>query len=184
MTLNGWLQFLIYFALLLVCMRPLGIYMAGVFSGKYSFLRPAENLLYRLCGINRDKEMDWREYTTAMLLFSFVSMLLMYFIERLQHFLPWNPQHVPGLSALLAWNTAASFTTNTNWQAYTTDLTMSYFTQMAALAYHNFLSAAVGIAVAIALVRGIARRESKTIGNFWVDTTRATLYVLLPICIV
>jgi K+-transporting ATPase ATPase A chain len=165
-------------------MRPLGIYMAGVFSGKYSFLRPAENLLYRLCGINRDKEMDWREYTTAMLLFSFVSMLLMYFIERLQHFLPWNPQHVPGLSALLAWNTAASFTTNTNWQAYTTDLTMSYFTQMAALAYHNFLSAAVGIAVAIALVRGIARRESKTIGNFWVDTTRATLYVLLPICIV
>jgi K+-transporting ATPase ATPase A chain len=184
MTLNGWLQVLIYFALLLVCMRPLGIYMAGVFSGKYSFLRPAENLLYRLCGINRDKEMDWREYTTAMLLFSFVSMLLMYFIERLQHFLPWNPQHVPGLSALLAWNTAASFTTNTNWQAYTTDLTMSYFTQMAALAYHNFLSAAVGIAVAIALVRGIARRESKTIGNFWVDTTRATLYVLLPICIV
>jgi K+-transporting ATPase ATPase A chain len=184
MTLNGWLQFLIYFALLLVCMRPLGIYMAGVFSGKYSFLRPTENLLYRLCGINRDKEMDWREYTTAMLLFSFVSMLLMYFIERLQHFLPWNPQHVPGLSALLAWNTAASFTTNTNWQAYTTDLTMSYFTQMAALAYHNFLSAAVGIAVAIALVRGIARRESKTIGNFWVDTTRATLYVLLPICIV
>jgi K+-transporting ATPase ATPase A chain len=184
MTLNGWLQLLIYFALLLVCMRPLGIYMAGVFSGKYSFLRPAENLLYRLCGINRDKEMDWREYTTAMLLFSFVSMLLMYFIERLQHFLPWNPQHVPGLSALLAWNTAASFTTNTNWQAYTTDLTMSYFTQMAALAYHNFLSAAVGIAVAIALVRGIARRESKTIGNFWVDTTRATLYVLLPICIV
>jgi len=184
MTLNGWLQLLIYFALLLVCMRPLGIYMAGVFSGKYSFLRPTENLLYRLCGINRDKEMDWREYTTAMLLFSFVSMLLMYFIERLQHFLPWNPQHVPGLSALLAWNTAASFTTNTNWQAYTTDLTMSYFTQMAALAYHNFLSAAVGIAVAIALVRGIARRESKTIGNFWVDTTRATLYVLLPICIV
>jgi K+-transporting ATPase ATPase A chain len=184
MTLNGWLQFLVYFALLLVCMRPLGIYMAGVFSGKYNFLRPAENLLYRLSGINRDKEMDWREYTTAMLLFSFVSMLLMYFIERLQHFLPWNPQHVPGLSTLLAWNTAASFTTNTNWQAYTTDLTMSYFTQMAALAYHNFLSAAVGIAVAIALVRGIARRESKTIGNFWVDTTQATLYVLLPICIV
>ena len=184
MTLNGWLQFLVYFALPLVCMRPLGIYMAGVFSGKYNFLRPAENLLYRLSGINRDKEMDWREYTTAMLLFSFVSMLLMYFIERLQHFLPWNPQHVPGLSTLLAWNTAASFTTNTNWQAYTTDLTMSYFTQMAALAYHNFLSAAVGIAVAIALVRGIARRESKTIGNFWVDTTQATLYVLLPICIV
>jgi K+-transporting ATPase ATPase A chain len=184
MTLNGWLQFLIYFILLLVCMRPLGIYMAGVFSGKLNFFSPVEKVLYRLCGVTRDKEMDWREYTTAMLLFSFVSLLLMYFIERLQHFLPWNPQHVPGLASLLAWNTAASFTTNTNWQAYTNDLTMSYFTQMAALAYHNFLSAAVGIAVAIALVRGISRRESKTIGNFWVDTTRATLYVLLPICIV
>jgi K+-transporting ATPase ATPase A chain len=184
MTLNGWLQFLIYFAVLLLFMRPLGIYMAGVFSGKYSFLGPVENLVYRLSGVSRDEEMDWRGYAIAMLLFSFVSMLLMYFIERLQHFLPWNPQHVPGLSTLLAWNTAASFTTNTNWQAYTTDLTMSYFTQMAALAYHNFLSAAVGIAVAIALVRGIARRESKTIGNFWVDTTRATLYVLLPVCLV
>ncbi len=184
MTVNGWLQFLVYFAVLLACMRPLGIYMAGVFSGKYNFLGPVEKLIYRLCGVSVDEEMDWREYAAAMLLFSFVSMLLMYFIERLQLHLPWNPQHVPGLATLLAWNTAASFTTNTNWQAYTTDLTMSYFTQMAALAYHNFLSAAVGIAVAIAMVRGIARREAKTIGNFWVDTTRACLYVLLPICIV
>lgn len=184
MTLNGWLQFLIYFVLLLVCMRPLGIYMAGVFSGKYTFLGWLERPFYRVCGIDSKEEMGWRGYTVAMLLFSFVSMLLMYFMERLQLHLPLNPQHVPGLSALLAWNTAASFTTNTNWQAYSTDLTMSYFTQMAALAYHNFLSAAVGIAVAIALVRGISRRESKTIGNFWVDTTRACLYVLLPICIV
>jgi potassium-transporting ATPase potassium-binding subunit len=184
MTPNGWLQFLVYFLLLLVCMRPLGIYMTGVFSGKYHFLGFLEKPIYRLCGVSRDEEMGWREYASAMLLFSFVSMLLMYFIERLQHFLPLNPQHIPGVAALLAWNTAASFTTNTNWQAYTTDLTMSYFTQMTALAYHNFLSAAVGIAVAIALVRGIARRESKTIGNFWVDTTRATLYVLLPICMV
>jgi hypothetical protein len=114
-------------------MRPLGIYMAGVFSGKYNFLGPVEKLIYRLCGVSVDEEMDWREYAAAMLLFSFVSMLLMYFIERLQLHLPWNPQHVPGLATLLAWNTAASFTTNTNWQAYTTDLTMSYFTQMAAL---------------------------------------------------
>ena len=106
-------------------------------------------------------------------------LLLTYLIERLQHILPWNPQHLPGVEALLAWNTAASFTTNTNWQAYTNDVTMSYFTQMAGLAYHNFFSAAVGIAVAIALVRGVSRRESKTIGNFWVDTTRACLYVLV-----
>jgi potassium-transporting ATPase potassium-binding subunit len=184
MTLNGWLQFLIYFVVLLICMRPLGVYMAGVFSGKYNFLRPVENLIYRISGIHRDEEMTWREYTAAMLLFSFVSLVVTYLILRLQHFLPWNPQHLPGVEALLAWNTASSFTTNTNWQAYTNDTTMSYFTQMAGLAYHNFFSAAVGIAVAIALVRGIARRESKTIGNFWVDTTRACLYVLLPICIV
>jgi K+-transporting ATPase ATPase A chain len=165
-------------------MRPLGIYMAGVFSGKYSFLRPVENLIYRLSGIRSDEEMSWREYAAAMLIFSFASLVVTYLILRLQHILPWNPQHLPGVGALLAWNTAASFTTNTNWQAYTNDTTMSYFTQMAGLAYHNFFSAAVGIAVAIALVRGISRRESKTIGNFWVDTTRACLYVLLPICIV
>ena len=184
MTLNGWLQFLIYFAVLLICMRPLGIYMAGVFSGKYNFLRPVENLIYRISGISRDEEMTWREYAVAMLLFSFVSLVVTYLILRLQHFLPWNPRHLTGVEGFLAWNTASSFTTNTNWQAYTNDTTMSYFTQMAGLAYHNFFSAAVGIAVAIALVRGIARRESKTIGNFWVDTTRACLYVLLPICIV
>ena len=184
MTLNGWLQFLIYFLVLLTCMRPLGIYMARVFSGKVTFLRPMERVIYRICGICADEEMTWRQYAVAMLLFSFVSLLLTYLIERIQLFLPWNPQHLPGVEAFLAWNTAASFTTNTNWQAYTTDTTMSYFTQMAGLAYHNFLSAAVGIAVAIALVRGIVRRESKTIGNFWVDTTQACLYVLLPICII
>jgi K+-transporting ATPase ATPase A chain len=128
--------------------------------------------------------MSWKKYAGAMLLFSFVSLVLTYVIERLQHFLPFNPQHLPGVEAFLAWNTAASFTTNTNWQAYSNDVTMSYFTQMAALAYHNFLSAAIGISVAIALVRGIARRESKTIGNFWVDATRSCLYVLLPLCIV
>jgi K+-transporting ATPase ATPase A chain len=184
MTANGWFQFLVYFLVLLVCMRPLGIYMAGVFNGKYRFLGWLERPIYRVSGVHEDHEMTWRGYTAAMLLFSFVSLVLTYVIERAQHLLPWNPQHLPGVEQFLAWNTAASFTTNTNWQAYTPETTMSYFTQMAGLAYHNFFSAAVGIAVAIALVRGIARRESKTIGNFWVDTTRACLYVLLPICIV
>ncbi len=184
MTANGWLQFLIYFVVLLVCMRPLGIYIAGVFSGKYSFLGPLEKAIYRVCGVRDAEEMSWREYAVAMLLFSGVSLVLTYIFERVQLHLPWNPQHLPGVSSLLAWNTAVSFTTNTNWQAYTPETTMSYFTQMVGLAYHNFFSGAVGIAVAIALVRGIARRESKTIGNFWVDTTRACLYVLLPICIV
>src|SRR3984885_8092192 len=164
-------------------MRPLGIYMAQVFSGKVRFLRFVETIIYRVCGICADEEMTWRQYAVAMLLFSFVSLLLTYLIERIQLFLPWNPQHLPGVEEFLAWNTAASFTTNTNWQAYTTDTTMSYFPQMAGLAYHNFLSAAIGIAVAVALVRGIVRRQSATIGNFWVDTTRAILWILLPICL-
>jgi len=182
MTLNGWVQFLIYFVVLLLCMRPVGIYMARVFSGQTKFLRPVENVIYRLCGVRSEEEMNWREYAVAMLLFSFVSLLLTYLIERTQQFLPWNPQHLPALAPDLAWNTAVSFTTNTNWQAYTPETTMSYFTQMVTLAYHNFFSAAMGIAVAIALVRGISRRETKLIGNFWVDTTRACLYLLLPVC--
>ena len=184
MTANGWLQFLVYFVVLLVCMRPLGIYMTRVFSGEYQFLAFLENPIYRLSGVHADEEMTWRGYTVAMLLFSFVTLLLTYILERLQGILPWNPQHFPGVEQFLAWNTAASFTTNTNWQNYTGEATMSYFTQMASLAYHNFFSAAVGIAVAIALVRGLTRRESRTIGNFWVDTTRSCLYVLLPLCIV
>src|SRR5277367_2114157 len=188
MTANGWLQSLIFFALLLALMRPLGIYIARVLGGERTFLspvlRPIERLIYRLSGIRPEEEMTWREYSVALLLFSFVSLLLTYVIERAQHFLPWNPQHLAGVAPDLAWNTAASFTTNTNWQAYTPETTMSYFTQMVGLAYHNFLSAAVGIAVAIALVRGIARKESKTIGNFWADTTRAVLYILLPICLI
>lgn len=184
MTTNGWLQFAVYFVVLLIAMRPLGIYMAGVFTGRHRFLRPLETAVYRVAGIKEDREMSWRGYTVAMLLFSLVSLLLTYAAQRLQYFLPWNPQHFRGVEPYLAWNTAASFTTNTNWQAYSGEVVMSYFTQMASLAYHNFFSAAVGIAVAIALVRGIARRESKTIGNFWVDTTRACLYVLLPVCIV
>jgi K+-transporting ATPase ATPase A chain len=188
MTANGWLQFLIFIALLLALMRPLGLYMARVLEGERTFLspllRPLERVIYRVCGIHSDEEMTWRGYTVALLLFSLVSMILTYVIERIQHFLPWNPQHLAGVSPDLAWNTAASFTTNTNWQSYTPETTMSYFTQMVGLAYHNFLSAAIGIAVAVALVRGIARKESKTIGNFWVDTTRSVLYILLPICLI
>ena len=128
--------------------------------------------------------MNWRQYTVAMLLFSFVSLLLTYVIERAQHLLPWNPQGLAGVAPDLAWNTAASFTTNTNWQSYVPEAVMSYFTEMVGLAYHNFLSAAVGIAVGIALVRGIARKQSATIGNFWVDSTRAILWLLLPICLI
>ncbi|HYK34632.1 potassium-transporting ATPase subunit KdpA [Alloacidobacterium sp.] len=188
MTANGWLQFLVLFIALLVFMRPLGVYIARVLEGERTFLspvlRPVERLIYRVSGIHPNEEMTWREYSVVLLLFSFVSMLLTYVIERVQHFLPWNPQRLTAVAPDLAWNTAASFTTNTNWQSYTPETTMSYFTQMVGLAYHNFLSAAVGIAVAIALVRGIARKESKTIGNFWVDATRSVLYILLPICLI
>jgi K+-transporting ATPase ATPase A chain len=188
MTANGWLQFIVFFAVLLLLMRPLGLYIARVLEGQKTFLdpvlRPIERLVYRACGIQAKQEMSWQQYSVAMLIFSFVSLLLTYLIERAQAFLPWNPQHLAGVAPVLALNTAVSFTTNTNWQAYTPETTMSYFTQMAGLAYHNFLSAAIGIAVAIALVRGIARKQSATIGNFWVDTTRSILWILLPICLV
>src|SRR5277367_424973 len=188
MSLNGWLQAAILFAVVLALMRPLGLYIAKVLEGEKTFLDPVlraiERLIYRVSGIESDKEMAWREYTVAMLLFSAVSLLLTYVIERLQHFLPWNPQGLAGVAPDLAWNTAASFTTNTNWQSYVPEAVMSYFTEMVGLAYHNFLSAAVGIAVAIALVRGISRKQSATIGNFWVDSTRTILWILLPICLI
>jgi K+-transporting ATPase ATPase A chain len=188
MTANGWLQFVVFFAVLLLLMRPLGLYIARVLEGQKTFLdpllRPVERLIYRACGIQAEQEMSWQQYSIAMIIFSLVSLLLTYLFERAQAFLPWNPQHLAGVDPLPAFNTAVSFTTNTNWQVYTPETTMSYFTQMAGLAYHNFLSAAVGIAVAIALVRGIARKQSATIGNFWVDTTRTILWILLPICLV
>ncbi len=188
MTANGWLQIGVFFAVLLAVTKPLGVFMARVFSGERTFLdpvlRPIERLLYRVTDVDEKREMDWKEYTIAMLLFSGVSMLLLYLIERVQQWLPWNPQHMAAVEPALAFNTAASFTTNTNWQNYAGESTMSYFTQMAGLAYHNFLSAAVGIAIAIAVIRGIARRESETIGNFWVDLTRCILWVLLPVCLV
>jgi K+-transporting ATPase ATPase A chain len=161
-----------------------GIYLARVLEGERTWLdpvlRPVERLIYKLCGIHADQEMNWREYAFAMLGFSAISLLLTYGIQRLQALLPWNPQHLAAVSPDLAWNTAASFTTNTNWQFYTPEATMSYLTEMAGLATHNFWSAAAGIAVAVALIRGIKRTSSATIGNFWVDMTRSLLYVLLP----
>lgn len=167
---------------------PLGLYMARVFSGQQTFLdpvlRPVERAIYRICGVHPGVEQDWVEYTVSMLVFSAVGMLLLYAMERLQYFLPLNPQKLAAVAPELAFNTAASFTTNTNWQAYAGESTMSYLTQMAGLAFHNFVSAAAGIAVAIAVIRGFVRRSAKTLGNFWVDLTRATLWVLLPLCIV
>ena len=188
MTTNGWIQIFVFLALILAITKPLGVFMARVFSGERTFLdpmlRPIERLLYRVTGVDEKHEMRWTEYAFAMLLFSGASMLLLYLIERVQQFLPWNPQKFGAVAQALAFNTAASFTTNTNWQNYSGESAMSYLTQMAGLAYHNFTSAAVGIALAIAFVRGIARKEKETIGNFWVDMTRSTLWVLLPACIV
>ena len=188
MTENGWLQIVVFLALVLAATKPLGVFMARVFNRERTFLdpvlRPLERLTYRLTGVDEACEMGWIEYALSMLLFSGVSMLLLYAMMRLQQVLPWNPQHLPAVGpAHLAFNTAASFATNTNWQAYSGETTMSYFTQMAGLAYHNFVSAAVGIALAIAFIRGVARRQSETIGNFWVDLVRASLWVLLPFCV-
>jgi len=188
MTTNGWMQIVVFLAVLLAITKPLGAYMAKVFSRERTFLdrvaRPIEHLLYRVTGVDEEHEMRWTEYAFSMLLFSGATMLLLYLIERIQQFLPLNPQKFGAVAQALAFNTAASFTTNTNWQNYSGESTMSYLTQMAGLAYHNFASAAVGIALAIAFVRGIARKEKETIGNFWVDMTRSALWVLLPACIV
>jgi potassium-transporting ATPase potassium-binding subunit len=189
MTINGWLQIFVFLALVLALTKPLGIFMARVFSGERTFLdpllRPVERLIYRVTAVDEKHEMGWMEYATAMLLFSGVSMLVLYLIQRIQGTLPWNPQHFAAVTPEhLAWNTAASFTTNTNWQAYSGETTMSYFTQMAGLAFHNFTSAATGIVLAIAFIRGIARRQANTLGNFWVDFVRCCLWILLPFCVV
>jgi K+-transporting ATPase ATPase A chain len=188
MTGNGWFQILLFFGVILLITKPMGVYLYRVFEGKSTWLdpvlRPIERLIYRACGIEEKKEMKWTEYGVAMLVFSAASLLLLYLIERVQVWLPWNPQKLANVAPDLAWNTAVSFTTNTNWQAYTPESTMSYLTQMAGLAYHNFASAAVGIALAVGLIRGVARKESSTIGNFWVDATRAFLWALLPFSLV
>jgi len=188
MTGNGWFQILLFFGVILLITKPMGMYLYRVFERKSTWLdpvlRPIERLIYRVCGIEEKKEMKWTEYGVTMLVFSAASLLLLYLIERVQVWLPWNPQKLANVAPDLAWNTAVSFTTNTNWQSYTPETTMSYLTQMAGLAYHNFSSAAVGIALAVAVIRGVARKESSTIGNFWVDATRAFLWALLPFSLV
>jgi K+-transporting ATPase ATPase A chain len=189
MTLNGWFQIFLFIALVLLATKPLGVFMTRVFNREKTFLdpvlRPIERLVYRLTTVDENHEMRWTEYAISMLLFSLVSMVVLYLMERLQGYLPFNPQKFAAVTPThVAFNTAASFTTNTNWQAYSGENTMSYFTQMAGLAYHNFTSAAVGISLAIAFIRGIARRQMQTIGNFWVDLVRSSLWVLLPFCVV
>ena len=187
MTINGWLQILLFLAVVLAVTAPLGRFMTRVFSRERTWLDPVlgpvERLIYRLTGVDGAREMRWTEYAVAMLLFSAVSMLVLYVMQRVQQWLPWNPQGFAAVPPDLAFNTAASFTTNTNWQAYSGESTMSYLTQMAGLAYHNFVSAATGIALAIAFIRGIAQKEKDTIGNFWVDLVRCSLWVLLPFCL-
>jgi len=188
MTANGWFQIGLYFLVILLVTKPIGVFITRVFNREKTFLdpvlRPIERLVYWLTGVDESGEMRWTEYTISMLLFSGVSMTLLYFMERTQKWLPFNPQNFANVDPSLAWGTAASFTTNTNWQAYSGEATMSYFTQMMGLAYHNFVSAAVGIVLAIVVIRGIARKETNKLGNFWVDTTRCLLWVLLPVCLV
>jgi len=187
MTLNGWFQILVFLLAILAVTAPLGRFMTRVFTRERTWLdpvlKPVERLIYRLTAVDDQREMRWTEYAVAMLLFSAVSMVILYLLQRVQQWLPWNPQGFAAVPPALAFNTAASFTTNTNWQAYSGESTMSYLIQMAGLAYHNFASAAVGIALAIAFIRGIAQKEKDSIGNFWVDLVRCTLWVLLPFCI-
>ena len=192
MTTNGWSQIGLFALVIFALTKPLGLYMFHVFEGERQPLPrvfgPVERLLYRLCGVDPEREHDWKGYTVAMLLFSLFGLLVTYGIQRLQHVLPFNPQKLGPVPADLAWNTAVSFTTNTNWQNYGGESTMSYLTQMAGLAWHNFTSAAVGIGIALALARGLTRQPGpsgpKTIGSFWVDLIRSIVYVLLPISIV
>ena len=190
MTLIGWFQIILFLGVILALTKPFGTFMFNVFEGKKTLIspvfRPLEKLIYKVGGVNEDEEMPWTRYTVAMLLFSVVTLFVTYAALRLQAFLPWYDKTVltTPMTPDLAFNTAISFTTNTNWQSYAGENTMSYFSQMVALASHNFFSAATGIAIAIALVRGLGRRSAASIGSFWVDLTRATVYVLLPICLV
>jgi K+-transporting ATPase ATPase A chain len=189
MQASGWIQFALYIVVLALITKPMGLYLLRVLdvNGRTwldPVLRPLEHGTYRVMGVDPAKEHDWKQYTLAMLLFSLVGCLFTYAILRLQYYLPLNPQQLAGVSPDLAFNTAVSFTTNTNWQNYGGESTMSYFSQMVGLAFHNFVSAAVGIAIAAALVRGIARHSAQTLGNFWVDLVRVTYYLLLPICLI
>jgi len=188
MTLNGFLQISLFLIIILACVKPLGWYMARVYEfkacGLDKLFTPFENLIYRFCGIESKKEMDWKQYLSAMLIFNLFGLLLVYALQRLQFYLPLNPQAFTAVAPDLAFNTAASFTTNTNWQAYGGENTLSYITQMLALTVQNFLSAATGLALLVAFIRGLARRETKQLGNFWVDTLRSVLYILLPLALI
>jgi K+-transporting ATPase ATPase A chain len=188
MTANGWFQIALFLAAIFLVTPPIGRFITRVFARERTWLdpvlRPIERIIYRLTGVDESREMRWTEYAVAMLLFSGVSMLVLYLIQRVQVWLPLNPQHFGTVEPYLAFNTAASFVTNTNWQAYVGETTMSYLTQMAGLAYHNFMSAATGIALAIAFIRGISQKEKDTLGNFWVDLVRCSLWILLPACLV
>ncbi len=188
MTVNGWLQILVYFAILFILVKPLGAYMARIFQGERTFLTkiisPIERFFYRVSGIKADEEMNWKTYTVAMLIFSLFGIVFLFILQRIQGLLPLNPTARAGVLTDTSFNTAVSFVTNTNWQNYGGESTMSYLTQMAGLAVQNFLSAATGMAVAVAFIRSLARHSASTLGNFWVDLTRSVLYILLPISIV
>ena len=185
MAIAGWLQVVLLFLLVLACTSPLGAYLFRIFSGERTWLSPillpVEKLIYRVCRIDPARDMSWKTYAFATVAFSVIGFAYMYALLRTQAWLPLNPQHLGNLAPALAWNTAISFLTNTNWQFYSGESTMSYLTQMVGLAWHNFVSAGVGIAVAVAVIRGFVRTDGKALGNFWVDLTRSVLYVLLPI---
>src|SRR5215813_7573578 len=188
MTVNGWVQIALFGVVVILITRPLGGYMTRVFNGERTFLspvlRPVERAVYWCCGVDEREEQHWLTYAVAVLFFSVAGFLSLYALQRLQWYLPFNPQEQTGVEPSSAFNTSVSFVTNTNWQSYVPETTMSYLVQMAGLTVHNFVSAATGIAMALALIRGFVRREAKSVGNFWVDLTRTTLYVLLPISII
>src|SRR6266849_4089630 len=188
MTIIGWVQVALFSVIVILITRPFGGYMTRVFAGERTFLspvlRPVERAVYWCCGVDEKEEQHWLTYAVAMLFFSVVGFVTLYALQRLQWYLPFNPQEQTGVEPSSAFNTSVSFVTNTNWQSYVPEATMGYLVQMAGLTVHNFVSAAVGIALAIGLIRGFARREASGIGNFWVDLTRCTLYVLLPISVI
>ena len=188
MTIGGWVQIALFSVIIVLITRPLGGYMTRVFAGDRTFLspvlRPVERAVYWCCGVDEREEQHWLTYAVALLFFSVAGFITLYALQRLQWYLPFNPQGQTGVEQGLAFNTSVSFITNTNWQAYSGETTMGYLVQMAGLTVHNFVSAATGIALALALIRGFVRREAKAIGNFWVDLTRCTLYILIPISVV
>ncbi|MGA9696983.1 MAG: potassium-transporting ATPase subunit KdpA, partial [Dehalococcoidales bacterium] len=188
MSLFDVLQIILYLVILVLLAKPLGTFMARVFSGERNILSPVmapvERFTYRMLGTKSDEEMNWKQYAIAVVLFALLGVVTLYIIERLQGVLPFNPQHLPGVPSALAFNTSISFNTNTNWQNYGGETTMTYFTQMVGLTVHNFLSAAAGIAVLMAVIRGFTRHSVQTLGNFWVDMTRSVLYILIPLSLI